>query len=103
MNKVINAISLFENYYKDKVNSEQLNLLDKEYYHLLSTDAELRRKKKKEIILNMVDLRIELAKFKITYDSVKSKYGSIDTVDRVIKELEYKIREYSFLKNKRSF
>lgn len=90
-------------YYKDKVQADMLNKLQSEYQKFLEADAESRRQKKRGLILNMVDLKISLEKFKSTYSIIKQKSGPIPALEQKIRQTEFQIREYSYQKNKSSF
>lgn len=96
------TIKIIVAFYKDKVQADMLEKLQKAYLNVLEADAEARRQKKRGMILNMADLKISLAKLKSTYSIIRQKSGPVPALDSEIKKRERIIKEYSYLKN-RSF
>lgn len=94
-----NFIELAIAYYKDKVQQELLEKFRVESCLLLQADAEARRIMVRENIKAMACLKIELAKFKLTYNKISVEYGTMMVIDDYIREIETKIRQYSYKKN----
>lgn len=94
-----NFIELAIAYYKDKVQQELLEKFRVESRLLLQADADARRAKAREIIMAMARLKIELRKFKITYNMLSGRCGSIKAIDVYLREIEVKIKKLSYQKN----
>lgn len=94
-----NFINLVIAYYKDKIQKELLDKFKEESCRLLQADADARRMTAREDILTMAKLKMELEKFKLTYNQISSTCGSMDAIDSYIREIEIKIRQLSFKKN----
>ncbi len=86
--------------YKDKVQADILKNFEKEYNALLLADADARRSKQSNNIVNMVRLKMALSEFESTYLKIKSLSCSVEAIDEYILEITYKIKIISYNKNK---
>jgi len=86
-------------YYKDKVQQELLEEFRVESRLLLEADADARRSMAREDIMVMARLKIELEKFKFTYNKLSGTCGSIDAIDEYLREIELKVKKLSYRKN----
>jgi len=87
--------------YKDKVEEEVFNDLRKAFEDVRSADADARRQKTKADIIRMARLKIELGKFQRSYAKLKTDTGSIVAIDKIISEVQTKIKLISYNKNKK--
>ena len=94
-----NFIELAFAFYKDKVQQELLEKFRLESRLLLQADADARRSKAREDIMAMARLRIELEKFKFVYNRLSDTCGSIEAIDKYLKEIESKVKKLSYRKN----
>lgn len=94
-----NFIELAIAYYKDKVQQELLEKFRVESRLLLEADADARRSIAREDIMAMARLRIELEKFKFTYNQLSGKCGSIESVDDYLHGVELMVKKISYRKN----
>ena len=94
-----NFIEVAIAYYKDKTQEELFEKFKVESYLLLKAEAEARWTIARENIEAMAKLRIELQKFKFTYNKISGVCGNIATVDEYIREIEQKIKKLSYEKN----
>lgn len=94
------VVDLFIAAYKDKLSKDNLEKISSEYRSLLIADADARRAKTKECIVQMAKLKIELEKFENTYSKIKNCFGGIDVVDRYIQQIQMMIKKLSLEKNK---
>lgn len=95
------VIELAISYYKDKVQQEVIEKFRVESRHLLRADADARRAKGSKIIYSMACLKIQLARFKFEYNRLVEKCGSIQALDRYIRDIENLIKKLSKEKNGR--
>ena len=98
-----NIVDIAVAYYKDKVQQELLEKFRAEARLLLLTESKARREKAGAIVAEMAKLRIELAKFKFTYEKLSSCCGKVEAVDQYIMDIEKRIKQLSFQKNNRQF
>ena len=85
-----NFVELAVAFYKDKTERELLEKFQEESRLLLQADAEARRAKARENILQ---------KFILIYDKISSSCGKIEAVDSCISDIEKKIKLLSYQKN----
>lgn len=93
------VIELAISYYKDKVQQEVIEKFRVESRLLLQADADARRAKVSEIIHSMARLKIQLARFKLEYNRLVEKCGSIQALDEYIRDIENHIKKLSREKN----
>jgi len=96
----IDYVSLALAAIKDKISEESAEEFRNSYTKLLETEAQSRREKVQANIIEMAKLRLELSKFKETYEKLKTLCGSIENVDDCISDIEKRIKLISANKNK---
>jgi len=96
----IDYVSLALAAIKDKISEESAEVFRNSYTKLLETEAQSRREKVQANIIEMAKLRLELSKFKETYEKLKTLCGSIENVDDCISDIEKRIKLISANKNK---
>lgn len=94
-----NLIELIVAYYKDKTQQEILERFRIETCRLLQADADARRLKARELIMSMARLKIELTKFKYSYNKIAQTCGKMDAIDDYILDIEKRIKQLSNAKN----
>lgn len=94
-----NLFELAVAFYKDKVQQELLEKFRAESCLLLQADAEARRTIARENVLALARLKIELDKFRFTYNRLSVTCGSIDAIDDYLRDIETKVKKISYRKN----
>lgn len=86
---------------KDGIQRRTLDKFRTEYQHLLEAEADTRREKMAEDIVQMAKLKIALGKFCIEYDKIKKVCGNIEALDNCIADVETEIYKISAVKNRK--
>ena len=86
--------------YKDSIQAEFLQNFETEYNALLLAEADARRSKQSNNIVNMARLKMALNKFEFTYLQIKKSSGSIEAIEDYMLDITYKIKMISYNKNK---
>ena len=96
---IYDLVELAISKYRDLVDQECFDQLNNSFKQLLLCEANCRRARTRELIIQRVKFECQLKRFEHVYDSIRSKHGDMPEIEKFLKQIQQEIDYLQMMKN----